>query len=387
MLKLDLNALFTPELVAAFQKQWAAEPEAALAQADAAIRMLVAPRDDRERAIAELVVGLVGPEPDGLAWLEALAVGNFQLRDNVTYAIGRTGQSPARFIERQRDRIARLVGHPRARGKEADMTHAYNDALRLVVASALLTQMKTGVAAKAALGPAWPLMVAVDTHFGEAEKRALYQFGNEPALQEKIAGAAKTALAEYRDLNPDKEVPGSIDYERSAPPGADVRGYFERKADRPNFPVSAELKARGSIEIPDFIRNAMPGRVTQSCAMRLYRCQLLLINLEQAQTGHYAFSMAHRSERRRVLREAWLASSDGAPRPPHFDIETAIFDFVRVGGFFPGEIPVEFVHYLEEDACWFFNEEGENWRGLEEWRKHEYFRFKREPISVVSAVV
>lgn len=382
MLKLKLDELFGPEIVAAFQKQWAAEPEAALAQAEAAIRMIVTPRDDRERAIAEIVVGLVGPEPDGLAWLEALAVGSFQLRDNVTYAIGRVGESPARFIDRQRERIARLAGNSRARGREGDMTHAYNDALRLVVASSLLTQMKTGVAAKAALGPAWPLMVAVDEYFTESEKRALYWLGNDASLQEAIAAALRTALEDHQDRHPDQEVPRRLDYKRNLPPGTDVHGYFARKAERASFPVASSLKRRRSMDVPDFILEATEDRLTpQSNERARYRAGILLANLEQAQTGAYAFALALRAERRRTIREEWLASDDRS-ESQDFDIQAAIWDHVQNGGFLPPDIPVEFIHYLEEDACWAFNEQGEGWAGYALWQRNGYFHFQPEPTKV-----
>jgi len=65
--------------------------------------------------------------------LEALVIGSFHLRDNVTYAIGRVKESPAKFIRRQRDRIDGLVEHHRARDSL--------NALRLIVATSLLKEI------------------------------------------------------------------------------------------------------------------------------------------------------------------------------------------------------------------------------------------------------
>jgi hypothetical protein len=185
MLKLSLDDLFGAELVSAFQARWASGPDAAAAQAERAIRSIIAPRDKRERFVAKFVLALIGPEPDGLTWMEALAKGDFKLRDNVTYAIGRGKESPSKFVRRQRDRISALLDHPAAKGHEQEYRNAYNDALRLVVASTLLMEMRKGVAAKAAIGAGWPLMAGVKEHLTQGEIRRLWT----SRLEGRIGGA------------------------------------------------------------------------------------------------------------------------------------------------------------------------------------------------------
>ncbi|VXC98998.1 hypothetical protein [Sphingomonas sp. AX6] len=383
MLTLKLDELFGPKIVAAFQAQWSSEPDAALAQAERAVRMIVAPKNESERSIARLVLALVGPEPDGLAWLEALAVGSFQLRENVSYAIGRVGESPSKFIDRQRERIRSLADHPKAKGREKDYENAYLDALRLVVATTLLVQMRTGVAAKAAIGPAWPLMVAVDAHLKLAEKRALFIHGNDAALQAGIADAVRTLLADYAKNDGPQETRPSGQPTTNLPPGADVISYFRNKEEQRSFEISPELRRKRSPTIPQYILEASPNRSRPDQSFRIsYRVNIHMVCLEEARTGKAAFSLALRSESRRVARENWRQSTSSGDPPHDFDIQCAIWDHIRAGGYFPLSIPVDHIRYLEEDACWHFNELGDAWVGLEKWRQGGFFRFERDPLSV-----
>ncbi|MGJ3627969.1 hypothetical protein AB5I41_15005 [Sphingomonas sp. MMS24-JH45] len=59
MLTLRLDELVTPKLVLAFQQQWASGPNASLAQARDALRILTTPGTDAERFIASIVLALV----------------------------------------------------------------------------------------------------------------------------------------------------------------------------------------------------------------------------------------------------------------------------------------------------------------------------------------
>ena len=382
MLKLSLDELFGPDIVAAFQAQWTSEHDAAAAQAAAAVRAIVKPQGAREEFLSRLIRALVGPEPDGLAWMEALAKGSFNLRDNVTYAIGRVGESPAKFIDRQRQRIHELSEHPKAKGRRADYENAYNDALRLVVATSLLTQLRTGVAAKAAIGAGWPLMAAVKTHLSEDEKRALFWFGNNAELQANLANSARTTLAAFRAANPDVTVPRKAEYDRTLPHGADINAFFEPKQ-ATAFSTQLGRKARRAmpVQVPDFIKDSSSLNDADQAWAR-FKARMLL-GLSEATSGVYAFAMAMRSERRYMFRQRWLDGETDI-MPENFHVQAAIWDHVQYGGFLPPATPIEYIHYVEEDACHAFHMHGKNWIGFDEWKDAGFFKFEHSLTRLTS---
>ncbi len=380
MLKLSLDDLFGAELVSAFQARWASGPDAAAAQAERAIRSIIAPRDKRERFVAKFVLALIGPEPDGLTWMEALAKGDFKLRDNVTYAIGRGKESPSKFVRRQRDRISALLDHPAAKGHEQEYRNAYNDALRLVVASTLLMEMRKGVAAKAAIGAGWPLMAGVKEHLTQGEIRALYWYGNDPELQRRMAEAAREVLAAFQAERPTEEVPRRADPDRSLPPGADINEFFRRKsASSMDLSLGGQDRRRMRIDVPDYIVQAKASPADDRD--RAYLRAKSLLGVTEVTSGAYALTMALRSQRRRNLRESWVEGST-AEMPADYHVQTAIWEYVQDGGFMPADIPVEHVHYLEEDACHAFHDLGKEWFGIETWRQAGFFQFNPSPTPL-----
>ena len=380
MLKLSLDDLFGPEVVAAFQAHWTSNPATAAAQAEWAVRLIIAPQGERERFVARFVLALVGPEPDGLAWMEALAKGSFNLRDNVTYAIGRIGESPSKFIKRQRERISQLADHPKARGREEEYRNAYNDALRLVVASTLLMEMRKGVAAKAAIGAGWPLMAGVKTHCTADEKRALLWFGNDAELHRRLAEAAREVLTAFQAERPAEAVPRRVDPDRGLPRGTDINAFFQLKSEASTGIEPREQSRRDMrIQVPGYIAQAEASPKDDQARADL-RAKMLL-GLVEAASGAYALMMAVRSQRRLVLRERWLDGSS-AEMPADYHVQTAIWDHVQRGGFMPAAIPVEHVHYLEEDACHAFHTMGKEWFGFDSWRQAGFFQFDPDPTSL-----
>jgi hypothetical protein len=195
MLTLGLEELFTPEQLKAFRERWAGSAAVSAAHARDIVRQLTNPTD-KEALVAEIVLCLVGDEPDVYAWTEALAVGSFELRPNVKYAHhGKRGVQPARFYEDQRKLIEGVADRNLTPEQKRDWRHAYDDALKLIVASQLLHEMRVGVAAKAALGVAWPLMLAADgKRFGLRKRKLLHLFGGEPEFIERLREAIEAAL-------------------------------------------------------------------------------------------------------------------------------------------------------------------------------------------------
>jgi hypothetical protein len=113
----------------------------------------------------------------------------------------------------------------------------------------------------------------------------------------------------------------------------------------------------------------------------LWRAHILLAGLHGATSGSYAFAMALRSSRRRQLRDAWLDGSSDT-MPADFQVQSAISTHIADGGFLPPDIPLEYVHYVEEDACYAFHEIGDSWSGLRRWQDANFFLFDRDPTRL-----
>lgn len=183
MLEMRLEELFTPSLLKAFREQWSADPDLAEEDARDIVRILTNPAG-REAEVAKLVLALVGRKPNFYAWAESFATGSYELRPNVQYAFhGRRGMQPARFFDDQQKRIDRLAHEDLSPAEAAEWRNAYEDAMRLIIATQVLKEMRVGVAAKAALWLAWPLMVAVhDKRFGLTQQKLLAYFAYDPAF-------------------------------------------------------------------------------------------------------------------------------------------------------------------------------------------------------------
>lgn len=177
-------------------------------------------------------MGLVGAGPDPAIWLQAVAVGSLRLRPDQHYVIMRKGEKPARFLERGLKTYDVGVS-PRQRW--AGLTdEGVREAMHLVAFMIIAKELKNLAAGPAALGPAWPLMVGVDSFLTNAEKRALHAAGSDEKLQRALAEAIKTVLAAFgraREADTLRETRAAT-WRRELPPGADVSGYFEGKLEK-----------------------------------------------------------------------------------------------------------------------------------------------------------
>ena len=210
MLELGLEELFRPEHLKAFRERWATDAEIARDDARDIVRILTNP-DEREAEIAKLVLLLVGEEPDFDAWMESFAVGSYELRENVRYANrGQRGMQPARFFQDQQRRIDRIVNENLSPAEAAEWRNAYEDAMRLIIASLVLKEMRVGVAAKAALWIAWPLMVAVkDKRFGVRQRKLLALVSEEPAFIDFLRDRLGGVLEDWIDQKLDGHEPST----------------------------------------------------------------------------------------------------------------------------------------------------------------------------------
>lgn len=234
MLEGKLDDLITARHVQAFREFWTVDGEDARQDFLRILSMFSEPldRNEIEQFVARLVMGLVAERPDPVAWLEALAAGSF--------AVSKTGPSetPAQLRKRARALARRsglflsnIEGYRRAWADDATKSQ---DEVRLLLAIAVGKELRKNVAAKAALGPAWPLMMAVNDYFTNKEKRALYFYGADNRLQSMIAEAVREALEHFSEYHADPAIspPETADWTREIPPGADIHAYFNR-ADPP----------------------------------------------------------------------------------------------------------------------------------------------------------
>lgn len=385
MLTLRLDELVTPKLVQAFQQQWAASPAASLAQANNAVRILTTPGNEAEQFVAAIVLALIGPEPDAFAWLEAMGRGRFALGDAVTVTIARVKQSPSQAITRQRQRIAALAAHTAPVAERAAVENAYKDALRLLVAASLLTRMREAVAAKAALGSGWAPMVAVTDHCTTGEKRLLFWLGDDGNFQKALGTAIGEVLARFACPYPAAATPTRAELERQLPPNVNLYSFFREQGDKVAARFAEDRRAPRMV--PEFMRE--PSREETSRA--LYRAELLMPSLSEVASGDrqasVAFALALRSRDRRLERWRYRRGGDSNLTFRAWNIEEVVWRHVRVGGFFPVELPATLVSHFEEDLAWCYHQLGRDWVGYPRWYKARFLRFDRDPTKAAKLSV
>lgn len=384
MLTLKLDELVPPELVLAFQRQWADDEEVALAQSSDALRLLTAPRDDAERSLAKLILTLVGPEPDAFVWLQAIAGGKVKLSEAVTTDITRVKQSPAQAIFRQRQRIASLVISKKQVDDRAVVENAYRDALRLLIAVSLLDRLREAVERKAAFGASWAAMAAITDHCSLEEKRVLYWLGDDKDFQAALGAAINEVVKTYPCVIPPSNTPTKGDLERGLPPRVNPYAFFEQKA----ATIAVKIQKRGgSIIVPGFLKE--PSKDEMHVARE--RCQFLMPSL----SGHQAhspdgvdqarvaqnFALALRAEERRKERFRYEKSGDSRLNWEVWNLQSAIFQYAEDGKFFPAFLPTEYVGYLEEDIAWHYQRFGKSWKGYKVWRSKGYMIFKPSALK------
>lgn len=381
MLKLRLDELVGPELVRAFQEQWSASSDAAFAQATDALRLLTAPQDEAERFAAGVVLSLVGPEPDAFAWLEAMCTGSFDLNGPVAVTINRVKQSPAQAIRRQQERVEALAAKDGHVPDRAAVENAYKDALRLLVAVSLLTRMRAGVAAKAALGAGWAAMAGITEHCSTDEKRALFWLGNDASFQATIADAVKGVISRVTCVYPTSGTPTRADVKGRLPVDVDPYAFFRTQGDK--IEVQLRKRHRAPATVPDFIRAPKRDEIPKA----LYRAELLMPSLSDRISGEgqpsVAFALALRSRDRRLARLQYRRSGDNGLTFADWNVQTAIWRYIRAGGFFPVALPPTLVSYFEEDLAYCYHQFGEAWKGYSVWSRARFLQFTPDPTKVL----
>ncbi|WP_144334962.1 hypothetical protein [Glacieibacterium frigidum] len=203
---MNLEALFSAEMLRTYRESWGRDPTAANRLATQIIGMFENPGSAKEEWLRDVVLALVGDEPDLTSWVAAFGKGSFELRPETTYGRAAGKGSPSRFIKRQRELIEGLIDKTLPAGERELYKLAYQDALRLIVASMVVRELRVGVAAKAAIGIGWPVMVTVNDHFLAAEKRSLQRLGGNQDFRLHLAKALRSAVQSWANSIPDGDL-------------------------------------------------------------------------------------------------------------------------------------------------------------------------------------
>jgi hypothetical protein len=397
MLEATFDEIVPDELITAFRKMWAVEGPHAIAEVRKLIEVLAEGQnvDEVSAWVNRLALGLIGLGPDLTSWLEAVAVGGFELRPELDYAYSKDLKSRARYLARQQPMYGGdIEKHRQAWASEVTQMQAGG---HLIAAAALLKEMRKNVAAKAAIGPGWALMVAVNDHCSANEKRMLHQFGGDNRLHELLAFAARWALKRFVTESCPNGIPQlsrAADWRRSLPPGVDVHAYFgkaRQAKDQTSLGTGTLSHADGaSVKMqilagprPSFLDFAALGATLKAAAAAkdgedydlfgpcirpaealvppLSWLALYTISPEEC------FSRAMRAVARRRHRDRLAADNSPDTATEDYKVQVWLAHWINEGGGIPIALPMRYLSYVEEEACLAFETDGKQWRGYPAW--------------------
>lgn len=394
----DVNDFFTPEERAAFAAMWAEDRDAAKQQVRAIMDLFAEPKShipEVRLLVLRLIRGLLSPEPEMGAWMQAVAVGSFQLRPEQKYAMPGVEDRPARFINRGRSTLDEGVSPAQRKIGITDATA--RDGMNLVLFGSLAKEFRNLALARVAIGTAWPLVAGVDKYLTNDEHRLLYRFGDDDDLQVRMAAAARQAVSEYLSEKFGDEVPEgtrAASHERELPAGVDLRAHFTR-AETAVLRYREELMAGLGVTLEDrpasvghdlaksdaaILRSSMKEQpVTFSYMTYPDGSSREKLNYDSASIAHLQ-SLMPILAKRNATDELTVLAARAALR--HFasgtmkgvfdwELSKEIREWVRRGWPPPPELRPEHAQLFEEETALLFVEG--NGRLLESWRELGFF--------------
>ena len=366
------NELISAEHLDAFAAMWPQEREAASAEVRRLLDLVSKPTEhlNETRAFARrLLLGLVGEEPDVAAWMQAVAAGGLQLRPEQRYVVMRDREKPARFLERGLETYDHGVT---ARQERAGITdEGVKQGMHLVAFLLLAKEFKNLAAGPAALGPAWPLMVAVNSYLTNDEKRTLHIVGADKELQQALAEALKNALAPYAGMEAETR---AANWRRELPPTTDLQGFFNGKAacassideDAADDDLETIEKNILSGPRPSFL----PTEIAKRWPKRYSLPTEFQTLLPQSSDEFSTYSKGMRAVARQNARERAVKARSSDVQSTDFKVQVWLRFWVMRGGGIPPEIPLIFLGYLEEEACLAFETYGDDWPFCDMWKNY-----------------
>ena len=181
----------------------------------------------RATVLPLIIDALIGPDPDGEAWLAAIAEGSFDLSISKRYGKVTEVGPPGTYLPRlvQRWDTERTKHNP-----SPNQLRRYRTALGILIASVLLRELKNATNARAAIGAAWPVMRAI-SHRQYAElRRDLAQFGADEPFLVHLAKAVASAVQDWKHNHMPQVILTNRAVDSSVPPGVNVAEHFARQA-------------------------------------------------------------------------------------------------------------------------------------------------------------
>lgn len=170
---------------------------------------------------------LVGPDPDGEAWLAAIAEGSFDLSISKRYGKVSEAGPPGTYLPRL---VQRWDAERTKHNTSPNQLRRYRTGLSILIASVLLRELKNATNARAALGASWPVMRAI-SHRQYAElRRDLAQFGADGPFMSHLAEAVASAVQDWKRVHAPQVRLTNKAVDRNVPPGVDVADHFARQA-------------------------------------------------------------------------------------------------------------------------------------------------------------
>jgi len=367
MADLDLNELISVEHREAFAAMWPGEKKAAQAEVRRLLEWVSKPAqhlNDTQNLVRRIFLGLLGEVPDLNTWLQAVAVGSLRLRPDQRYVIMRDGEKPARFIERGFKTYDAGVN---ARQRWAGLTdEGVREGMHLIAFLILAKELKNLATGPAALGPAWPLMVAIDSYLTNEEKRALHAVGSNAELQRALADAVKTVVGAYVPARDPKSNPGgrSAGWRRELPPGTDATAYFEAKKSQRSY-----VDCNDPRQVEEMIlRGPRPSFLPESPGESNAEIPSNLSALLPPGTADLK-SNSYRALARRDAREAAVRSRMPEVYSDDFKVQVWLSDWIRRGGGIIYEFPAVYFSYLVEEACLAYAADN-LWDGTQLWQAY-----------------
>lgn len=374
MADLDLNELVPEDLRAAFAAMWPREKDAAAIEVRRLLEWVSKPAEhltDTQNLVRRIFLGLVGEVPDLNTWLQAVVAGSIRLRDDQRYVVMRSDEKPARFLRRG---LKTYDEGPSARQRWAGITDAgVKEGMHLVAFLIIAKELKNLASGPAALGPAWPLMVAIDSYMTNEEQRALHSAGSNEELQRALADAIKAAVRPFVTARRGKSGGRAADWRRELPPGTNAVAYFEAKGATVATPLPA-VPSQDPLRVEELILRGprpsfLPADVEPTDRALPLHLDLLLPG-ERADDEVTVFGKAIRAIARKKAREEMIRSGTTDHHSDDFKIQIWLRDWARRGGGIPENLPPRFLSYLEEEACLAFETLGNSWTGARVWRQY-----------------
>lgn len=396
-----LDELLDQETLTAFREAWPSDARVAAAEAANIAELLTRPGSNELKSyIGRLAQGLVGSQPDLLAWLRALTEkGGFELR-RPSRPPGNI-PSPGRAIE---SAVSNL------RTKERQLNPAQSSAylegkrerVRMLTAATLVLKLRESVQARAAIGPGWTLMQAVGESKDADLQRKLHRFGADATFRHTLLSAVREAVAAWLESADAGNLPQdsrAAEWKRSTPPGVDVVGYFTDEAietyrtslfselDLPK--PEAHQRSLAPAEDAATIKQARPSEVQPEefsyyrdetgdrivemkySAESEARVQEAMPLLRASNAADLMAMAATRAYHRRIFRRSRRVDKASVFGDA---LEDEIANWVEEKGFPPPpHMRLQDAYLFEEEACFVYLLHQESWNGLQRWRELGFF--------------